>query len=164
MRRLKIQLEPPEIKEIENQYRREKDVRSKMRLLSLKLAMEGKHTGKEIAGICGCSRASLFGWIKEFRTEGINGLIRRGKPGPQKGEMRGISEALCEQIKKGVEEGKWATAEEARQWLQREHGIKKPYVTVWQWIKKLEECCAFRGPGTLDKTPQRQKYSKRHSA
>lgn len=162
MRRLKIVLEPPEIEEIENRYRREKDVRSKMRLLCLKLAVGGKHSAKEIAAISGCSRASLFEWIKEYRAEGISGLIRRGKPGPQKGEMRGISEALCEQIKKGVQEGRWATAEAARQWLQREHGIQKPYVTVWQWIKKLEGCCAFRGPGTLGKTPQRQKPSKRN--
>ena len=92
MRRLKIKLEPPEKEELEKKYRSEKEVRIKMRLLCVKLAVEGKHSGEEIGAICGSSRASIFEWIGSFRERGIEGL-QRGKPGPPNGEMRGISEA-----------------------------------------------------------------------
>jgi transposase len=36
-----------------------------------------------------------------------------------------------------VQSGRWASAEAARQWLDAEHGIRRPYVTVWQWLKKF---------------------------
>lgn len=123
--------------EIEKKYRQEKDARSKTKLLCVKLAAEGEHSAEKIADICGCSRASVFEWVRQFRQGGFENLLHREKPGPQRGEMRGLPEAVQEQIKEGVQSGRWTTAEATRQWLEREHGIKKLYVTVWQWLKKV---------------------------
>ena len=40
--------------------------------------------------------------------------------------LRGVPEAVVNELKAGVESGRWATAEAARIWLKRERGIKRP--------------------------------------
>jgi transposase len=122
--------------QIEQRFRQEKDSRSKVRLLCIRLAACGEHSAEEIANICGASRASVFEWIKAFREGGFENLLQRGKPGPRGGEFRGLPEKAAEQLRAGVQSGRWTTAEAARRWLLQEHKVEKPYVTVWQWIKK----------------------------
>lgn len=138
MRKRKLKLGRPDLSvQIEQRYRQEKDARHKVRLLAMKLAAEGEYSGEEIAEVCGTSRASVFTWIKAFRKGGFENLLEREKPGPKAGELRGLSEKVIGQLQTGVQEGRWATAEAVRQWLKREHKVSKPYVTVWQWLKKL---------------------------
>ena len=137
VRTRKLKLGRPDLSaQIEQKYRQEKDTRHKVRLLCMKLAASGEHSAGEIAKICGCSRASVFEWIKAFREGGFKGLLQREKPGPQAGELRGLAEEVSRQLREGVQSGRWTSAQAARQWLAREHGIERPYVTVWQWIKK----------------------------
>ena len=137
MRTRQIKLGRPKLSaQLEKRYRQEKDSRSKTRLLCVKLAAQGEHSAERIAQICGCSRASVFEWIRQFRKGGFESLLARDRPGPPRGEMRGLPAAVRGPLQQGVQSGRWATAEAARQWLRREHGIEKPYVTVWQWLKK----------------------------
>ena len=138
MHKRKLKLGRPDLSaQIEQRYRWEKDARHKVRLLAMKLAAEGEYSGEEIAEVCGSSRASVFTWISAFRKGGFESLLKRGKPGPKAGELRGLSAKVIGQLQAGVQEGRWATAEAVRQWLKREHKVSKPYVTVWQWLKKL---------------------------
>jgi transposase len=161
MRTRLIKLGRPELSvQLEKRYRQEKDVRNKTRLLCVKLAAQAEQSAEEIAQICGCSRASVFEWLRQFRQGGFEELLARERPGPPGGEMRGLPAAVRRQLEQGVQSGRWATAEAARQWLSREHGIEKPYVTVWQWLKKPAGSCAFRGPGTPDMMWQRLAPSK----
>ncbi|NBV35212.1 MAG: IS630 family transposase [Proteobacteria bacterium] len=138
MRTRQLRLGRPDLSgEIENRYRKEIDVRSKTRLLCVKLAATGEYTSEEIAKICGNSKSSIFVWINAFRKDGFEGLLGREKPGPESGTFRGLPVTVVEELREGVQSGRWATAEAARRWLQQEHKIQKPYVTVWQWLKKL---------------------------
>ena len=137
MRTRLIKLGRPELSsQLEQRYRQEKDVRSKTRRLGVKLAAQAEQSAAQIAQVCGCSRASVFEWIRQFREGGFEQLLARDRPGPISGEMRGLPKAVQRQLQQGVQSGRWTTAEAARQWLSREHGIEKPYVTVWQWLKK----------------------------
>jgi len=52
-------------------------------------------------------------------------------------KLRGVPEAVVRELRTGVESGRWATPEAARIWLQKERGIKLPYVKIWWWLKKL---------------------------
>ena len=52
-------------------------------------------------------------------------------------KLRGVPETVVKELRAGVESGRWSTAKAARIWLQKECGIKRPYVTVWSWLKKL---------------------------
>lgn len=138
MRTRQLQLGRPDLSgEIEDRYRKETDVRNKTRLLSIKLAASGEYTSEQIAGICGKSQSSIFVWFKAFREGGFDGLLGREKPGPEEGAFRGLPASVVEELKEGVQSGRWARAEAARRWLQQKHQIQRPYVTVWQWLKKL---------------------------
>ena len=138
MRKRKLKLGRPDLSaHIEQRYRQEKDARLKIRLLAMKLAAEGESSAEKIAEVCGCSRATIFTWIGAFRKDGFEGLLHREKPGPQTGELRGVSVKVQGELEAGIQEGRWTTAEAVRQWLEREHNVIKPYVTVWQWLKKL---------------------------
>jgi transposase len=89
------------------------------------------HASQDIADFCGVSRATFFEWAKSFREGGFDALLEREKPGPKGMKLRGVPEAVVTDLRAGVESGRRATAEAARIWLQRECGIKRPYVTVW---------------------------------
>jgi len=123
--------------ELEAAYRREQDARRRTRLLCVKLAATGEHSAEQIAQICGCSRATIFEWLKAFRTGALEQLLARQKPGPEAGELRGVPADVESELRQGVETGRWTTAVAVRRWLENCHGIQRPYVTVWQWLKKL---------------------------
>ena len=72
------------------------------------------------------------------------------KLGPNGLELRDVPEAVVNELKAGVESGRWATAEAARSWLQRERGIERPYVTVWL-AKKIRRGAA----GAAAQTPRK---------
>ena len=122
--------------QIELKYHQEKDTRKKTRLLAMRLAAKGEMSASEIAKICGCSRASIFIWLRAFRSGGFEELLEGKKPGPAKGERRGISVEVSRELDDGIINGRWCTVEAARRWLWHEHKIQKKYTTVWEWIKK----------------------------
>ncbi len=124
--------------EIDERYRSESDVRNKVRLLCIKLADSGDYTSEQVAEICGKSQSSIFVWIKAFREQGFEGLLERQKPGPEEGSFRGVPADVVGELRKGVESGRWTTAEAARRWLEERHQICRPYVTVWQWVNKIK--------------------------
>ena len=70
---------------IDGRHAKERDARNKNRLLAIKLAARSEHTSAEIAGFCGIARGHLFRWMKTVREEGLEGLLKRGKPGPKEG-------------------------------------------------------------------------------
>jgi transposase len=114
-----------------------RDVRSKVRLLCVKLAATGEYTSEEVAKICANSQSCIFLWFKAFREWGFEGLLGRQKPWPGEGSFRGVPASVVEQLKKGVESGCWTTAEAVRLWLEEKHQSIRLYVTVWQWLIKL---------------------------
>ena len=63
--------------EIEERYRKETDVRSKVRLLCVKLAATGGYTREQVAEIFGKSQSWIFVWFKAFRENGFEGLLGR---------------------------------------------------------------------------------------
>jgi hypothetical protein len=118
MRKRRLVLRRPDLSsEIEDRYRKETDVRSKVRLLCIKLAATGEYTSEQIAGICGKSQSAFFVWFKAFREQGFEGLFGRQKPGRQEGSFRGVPASVLEELRKGVESGRWTRAEAARRWL-----------------------------------------------
>lgn len=138
MRTRTLKLGRPDLSaQLKERYRQEKDPRIKVRLLCVKLAASGEHSAGEIAEISGCSRAIVFEWIRVYREEGFEGLLQPIKPGPPAGEMKGVPAEVVRKIQEGVEIGRWSSAEAVRGWLKREHGIHRPYITVWRWLKKL---------------------------
>ncbi|NBR49607.1 hypothetical protein EBU02_12345 [bacterium] len=55
------------------------------------------------------SRATFFEWANSFREGGFDALLERVKPGPKGLEVRGVPEAVVNELKAGLESGRWAT-------------------------------------------------------
>ena len=49
----------------------------------------------------------------------------------------------------------FASAEQARRWLKEEHGIERPYGTVWRWLKKAKGVLRVPRPVSLPEKSRR---------
>lgn len=144
----------PEIaKRIDELHAKERDGRSKNRLLAVKLAARGEHSAAEIADLCGIARGHFFEWMKKVRQGGIPALLERGKPGPKEGKCRGVKASVSQELGKKLAAGDFVTAVEAQRWLASEHGIERSYHTVWRWLKKAGGVVLVPRPSHSKKDP-----------
>lgn len=151
----KLRLGLPEVAaEINRRHAAEPDGWRKNRLLAVKLAAQGEHTAAQIADLCGIARGHLFCWMKKVRTEGLEALLTREKPGPREGARRGLSEKAARELRSKLESGDFVTAVEAQRWLEEEHSISKPYQTVWGWLKKAGGVLRVPRPSHSQKDPE----------
>lgn len=138
---------------IDERYAREPDGWRKRRLLAVKLAAKGEYTSAEVAELCGVARTYLFEWLSIVRKRGLEALLERGKPGPKEGTVRGVEPQVMEALRQQLEKHSFASAEAARRWLKKEHGIERPYKTVWNWLKKANGVLRVPRPSHSKKKP-----------
>lgn len=134
-----LMVEPPELAaEIAERYRKAKLGWQKTRLLCAKLACEGQHQSAQIAASCGCGSSRVFDWLKMLREGGIEGLLKRDKPGPQKGEFKLLKgkPRIKKQLQEGLAEGRWKTSPQLSRWLKEKHGLEVKTNTAFTWLKK----------------------------
>jgi transposase len=150
----KLQLADPALAaRIDELYAREPDGRSKTRLLAMKLVAHGQHTSGAVADLCGISRGRLFIWLKTFQDEGLDALLQRDQPGPVTGTCRGVPAKVLAALAAKLVTHDFANAEQARRWLKKEHGIARPYTTVWTWLKKCGGVLRIPRPSHSKKAP-----------
>jgi len=145
---------PDAAEQIDERYAREPDGWRKRRLLAVKLAAKGEYTSAEVAELCGVARTYLFEWLKIVRQKGLEALLEREKPGPREGSVRGVHTKVMEALRQKLAAHEFASAEAARRWLKKEHGIQKPYKTVWNWLKKLNGVLRVPRPSHSKKNPE----------
>jgi transposase len=152
-RKLRLGL-PEAAADIDKRHAAEPDGWRKNRLLAVKLAARGESSAAQIADLCGIARGHLFHWLKIVRTEGLEALLTRQKPGPREGACRGLDEAVLGELKEKLKTGEFVSAVQARRWLEEEHDIKRPYPTVWNWLKKLGGVLRVPRPSHSKKDPE----------
>ena len=138
---------------IDERYAQEPDGWRKRRLLAVKLAAKGEYPSAEVAELCGIARSHLFVWLQRVRAEGLEALLTRAKPGPQEGTRRGVQPAVIEALSARLAAHQFASAEQARRWLKKEHGVERPYGTVWNWLKKAKGVLRVPRPSHSRKNP-----------
>ena len=138
---------------IDERYAQEPDGWRKRRLLAVKLAAKGEYTSAEVAELCGVARTWLFEWLKVVRDRGLEALLEREKPGPKEGSVRGVKPEVMKALEEELVAHEFASAEQARRWLIKEHGIDRPYATVWNWLKKLQGVLRVPRPSHSKKDP-----------
>ena len=104
------------------------------RLLAVSLGIKGEHTLKEIAEQLGRSRATIQTWFDLYRKEGIERLCRRSTS--PTGRPSHLSEKAKKELKKKLMKGSFRRVDDARQWLEKQHGIKAGYQTVYKCLGK----------------------------
>jgi len=150
--RKKLKLGLPEVAAvIDARHSAERDPWKKNRLLLLKLAARGEHTSEEVSDLCGITRGHLFRLIGMVRKGGIEALLERDKPGPKEGSRRGLGEAARKELEAKLAAGEFVTVVQAQRWLEEKHGIKRPYQTVWGWLKKSGRSAVGAAPRPLQK-------------
>ena len=151
---IKLKLGMPEVAgRIDKMHAREPDGWRKTRLLAVKLVARGEFTSAEIAELCGIARGHLFVWLRGVRERGLNALLQRGKPGPQEGMYRGVEAKVMEDLRAKLEANEFASAEQARRWLKKEHQVDRPYISVWRWLKKFGGVLRVPRPSHSRKKP-----------
>ena len=150
----KLKLGLPEVAAvIDARHCAERDPWKKNRLLLIKLAARGEHTAEEISELCGVARGHLFRLIGMVRRDGLEALLARDKPGPKQGSRRGLGEAARNELEAKLAAGEFVTAGQARRWLETVHGVKRPYQTVWAWLKKAGGVLLVPRPSHSKKDP-----------
>ena len=139
---------------IDERYANEGDGWRKRRLLAIKLAAKGQYRSEEIAELCGISRSRLFVWLQCVRKQGLEALLQRDKPGPREGTCRGVKPEVIAALTEKLRAGEFASAEQARRWLKKEHGVERPYGSVWQWLKKFNGVLRVPRPSHSKKKPE----------
>ena len=152
---VKLKLGMPEVAaRIDEMHAREPDGWRKTRLLAVKLAARGESTSAQIADLCGIARGHVFVWLKVVRERGLEALLERGKPGPKEGTVRGVAPRVMEALRAKLVAHTFASAQAARRWLKKEHGIQKPYKTVWNWLKKCNGVLRVPRPSHSKSKPE----------
>ena len=141
----RLEIEPPGI------YRE--------RLLSVQHGLEGEKSLQEIADAIGRSRSVIQKWLNLYREGGIELLCSRSHA-PRGPKSRLPKRARKELLKK-LNKGSFRRAEDARIWLERQHGINAKTDTVARWLGKLGarlKVVRPRHPGSSDT----KRYEFRH--
>jgi len=92
-------------------------------------------------------------WLRLVRDGGLEALLERDKPGPKTGTVRGVKPEVIEALREQLTAHEFASAEQARRWLKKEHGVERPYNTVWHWLKKLGGVLRVPRPSHSKKNP-----------
>jgi transposase len=104
------------------------------RLLAVKLGLEGELDLETIAKQVGRARASIQLWFKAYREGGVALLLKKGKGiGPKPW----VSGEIATQMSEKLAAGQWRTGEEARQWLEKEHGIVLAPNSIYKVLGKF---------------------------
>ena len=104
-----------------------------IRLTALTMGFDVSNSLEFIAASVGVSTPTLWRWFTLYRQEGLDAVLKRhygiGRPS-------GMDEAIEAYLRKGLENARWHTAQQAREELERHFERRFTYATVWSWLKK----------------------------
>lgn len=119
-------------------YRETKDVRIRLRVQIILLAIEQKMIAREIALIVRSNDQTVRSWIKRFNAEGIAGLYDEPRPGAPSKVTAEYRQRLLETVRRrpralGQPYSLW-TLRRLADYLAEETGIRVSHVTVQQLL------------------------------
>ena len=125
----------------------------KDRLLVIKLAAKGGHTGQEIADFCGISLAQVSLLVKAVRKGGLDAIWEKKSGGRPTGWRKDIPKRVMEQFEAKLEANEFVTLQDARRWLKKDFGIEASSNRVWYWAKKCGGVVLVPRPNHSQKNP-----------
>lgn len=148
---LKLTVQPGVKAELEQRFKTTDDVRQRQRLQAVLLATTGQHGYRDIARIVGCATSTFARWLNQFLAGGIAGLLRRESP-------PGLTSPIAhpkvrQQLKAGLQAGRWRTAQQVAAWLQAAHGIKRAAKSMYRWLGKAGGALRVPRPCHIQQDP-----------
>ena len=115
------------LEDILSMYRKEKDGRVKERLLTVKLAYEGKKVS-EISTELGVCKKTIYNWLDLWNRDGFDGLQPKHA---QSGRERYLPPHEWERIFAEVRDKEYSL-QEIREYIKRTRGTDYSYQAVWK--------------------------------
>jgi transposase len=151
-KRTRVDISVTETADIHRRLRSTTHPRDAERLRTLLDATSGRHTLEDLARRAGRARATVQLWLGKFELGGLNELLKRETP-PGSVSPLGAPR-LQAQLRAGIQEGRWHSAEEMAVWLNEAHGIRRAKKSMYYWLEKN----GWRAPGA--RTPVRSSAAK----
>lgn len=136
---------------LEARFRQTDNVKGRARLQAVLLATRGDVGWRDIAHMVGCARSSVQTWLANFQAGGLEGLLARKKAPGKASPLHAA--AVQAQLRAGLQQGTWRTAGQMRQWLAREHGIKRAERSIYYWLGKLSGVLRVPRPVHVKRDP-----------
>ena len=119
--------------QLNSQLKREPSGWRRERLQAVSLGLAGELELEEIGDAIGRSRATIQNWFNLYRKGGIELLLTKKKGNGPESKLTGKA---AEEFREKLAEGEWRTAEQAREWLEKEHGLIYKPGSVYKLLGK----------------------------
>lgn len=106
------------------------DVAQRKRLMALWLLGSGESVG-DAARMAGVGRRTLTRWLGWYREGGLKQVLKRVPGHAAVGSGRRLSDGQIDELMEQASRGKFRTYEEARQWVERNHGVEYRYKGIY---------------------------------
>jgi transposase len=134
-KRTKLTMSALEMGQLKERLRSTTDPREKERLQVVLWATRGQHTLDDLAELASRARSTIQVWLDDFTAGGLPQLLER-ESGP--GRTSPVAQPqVQEQLRAGLQAGRWRTAAQVAAWLQQEHGIHRAAKSLYYWLGKV---------------------------
>jgi len=148
---LKLTVLPVQKAELEQHFKASKDVRQRQRLQAILLATSGRHGYRDIAQIVGCATSTFALWLNKYLAGGVAELLRRDPP-PGMSSPIGAPQ-VQQELRAGLQSGRWRTAGQVAAWLKEVHGIERAAKSMYRWLGKAGGALRVPRPAHVMQNP-----------
>lgn len=112
-----------------------RDARLRERLMFLVQASTGEYTLEDLGVLARRQRSTIQNWLQKYNQGGIGELIRRDSA---PGKASALTQpTLQAELKLGLANGRWLTAQQVADWLSQEHGTNLSRKSIYYWFNKF---------------------------
>ena len=134
-KRTKITMAAEDVVRLKERIRSSTDLRDKERLQVVLWATSGQHTLEDLAELAGRARSTIQIWLDHFNVGGLDKLLERDTPPGSTSPVAGTK--VQDELKAGLQAGKWRTAGQVAAWLKEAHGIERAAKSLYYWLGKV---------------------------
>ena len=134
-KRTKITMAAEDVVRLKERIRSSTDLRDKERLQVVLWATSGQHTLEDLAELAGRVRSTIQIWLDHFNAGGLDKVLERDTPPGSTSPVAGTK--VQDELKAGLQAGKWRTAGQVAAWLKEAHGIERAAKSLYYWLGKV---------------------------
>ncbi len=134
-KRTKITMAAEDVVRLKERIRSSTDLRDKERLQVVLWATSGQHTLEDLAELAGRARSTIQIWLDHFNAGGLDKVLERDTPPGSTSPVAGTK--VQDELKAGLQAGKWRTAAQVAAWLKEAHGIERAAKSLYYWLGKV---------------------------
>lgn len=132
---VKITIDPATLAELEDVYSAAECPKDRQKAHAVLLATEGLYSYERIGQIVRRARRTVVTWCQTFLDGGLGALLGHAPQPGRPSKMK--NPEVTDELRAGLEEGRWVIAQQAREWLRETHGIDLSASATRYWLGKF---------------------------